>query len=472
MNLFGKDIKISNIWRGKSERNLSKLPDNSFMRKLRKIKGGLPANEKLLRGIYDGSNQDFALSSYILTDFINIPANLAGIPGIIPEDDSEKDNALIKQLTQLLIDEFPIILKKMLITGTAWRWPVWSDKARRLQWEAIPDDAIKQIIVDLDTLEIVGIYTDEEIEYGQGEQNITYANRLRHFTREKITEEWTGAITKKVEYRNIFGVLPIPFGHDCWEGEWRGQSVFSRALRLIKSTHDILYKRDEILSEFTPKLVVSVSGGDAEIAAWRINNNLADKDSEWDPYGKDFFLNKGGDTVAVVGLPSDFISPYKSAVEDNERKIMMASDMPELFFGGLSTGTQAANDVQSRAAVEYIKSIQAETVKPLTELVNHSLRILAYTNFAEPPGVKIAFGAFDLMSAAQKAQIMSVYAGGMASMMSSGTLTPDGALYFTKLLFSDFPAQTKEDLMNGMKEMITEVGSHAGSAAFEAGDLL
>jgi hypothetical protein len=465
-------FKLSGIWGGKSNRDLSKLPDNSFTRKDRKLKGGLPSNEKLLRGIYDGGNQDFALASYILTDFVNLPRNLAGIPGVVAENDCENDNELLKQLTQLLIDEFPIIVKTMLIVGTAWRWARWSDKSRRLQWETIPDDAITQIIIDPDTEEITGIYTDEQIEFGEGAQNIRYANRRRHFTRENITEEWTGGVNKKIEYRNPFGILPIPFGHDCWEGEWRGQSVFARALRLIKSTHDILYKRDEILSEFTPKLIQTIAGDEGAVAIWRRNNGLADKGAVFDPYGIDFILNQQGDTTDFRALPSDATAQYTAAIADNEKKIMMASDMPELFFGGLSTGTQAANDVQSRAAVEYIKSIQAETIKPLTELVNHSLRILAYTNFAKPPRVKIAFGAFDLMSAAQKAQIMGVYAGGLSSLMGSGALTPEGALYFTKLLFSDFPAQSKEDLMEGMKEMITEVGSRVGSAVFEAGDLL
>jgi hypothetical protein len=465
-------FKFSDIWSGKSNRDLSKLDDNGFRRKERKLKGGFPANEKLLRGIYEGGNQNFALASYILTDFINVPKNLVGIPSIVPVDENEKENALIKQLTQILVDEFPIIVKTMLVTGTAWRWAVWSDASRRLLWEAIPDDSITQIIIDSGTQEITEIYTDEQIEFGQGAQNIQYTNRKRHFTPQKITEEWTGSINKKTEYRNPFGVLPIPFGHDCWEGEWRGQSVFGRALRLIKSTHDILYKRDEILSEFTPKLVQTIDGGENEVGAWRKNNGFTNKDDEFDPYKVDFIINQTGDITNFLALPSDATTQYTHAVADNEKKIMVASDMPELFFGGLSTGTQAANDVQARAAVEYVKSIQAETVKALTELVNHSLNILAYTSFTKPPPVKIAFGAFDLMSASQKAQIIATYAGAISSMMSGGTLTPEGAMYFTRMLYPDFPAKTAEELMDGMKTMHEEVGSHVGSPALDMGGLI
>jgi hypothetical protein len=466
-------FKLSDIWSGKARRDLSKLPDNTFTIKDRPLRGGLAANEKLLRGMYDGSNQDFALGSYILTDFINIPKNLAGVPGITPDESAGDEGAeLVKQLTPLLFDEFPLILKTMLVTGTAWRYPRWSDSARRLQWEVIPDDSISQIIADLNTQGITEIYTDEEIEHGKGAQNIQYTRRRRHFTREAVTEEWEGAINKKSEYPNRFSILPVPFGHDCWEDEWRGTSVFARALRLIKSTHDILYRRDDILAEFAPKLVVSIAGNSADVAEWKHNNGLDREGAELDLYSKDGFIGKGGDTVSVTYLPSDATAQHTAAVNENEKKIMIASGIPQLFFGVLSTGTQAANDVQARAAVEYVKSIQEETKKPLAELVNASLRILAYMNFMKPPRVKIAYGAFDLMSAEQKARIIGSYAGAMSTMMGSGSLTADAALYFSKLLFSDYPAQSKEELLEGMKEMIAEVGSRVGSAAFEAGDLL
>jgi hypothetical protein len=395
------------------------------------------------------------------------------VPGIAPDEGAgEEGNALVKQLTTLLVDEFPVILKTMLVTGTAWRFPRWSDSARRLQWETLPDDSVTQIIVDLDTQGITEIYTDEQIEHGKGAQNIQYTRRRRRFTREKITEEWEGGVNKKTEYRNVFGILPIPFGHDCWEDEWRGTSVFSRSLRLIKSTHDILYKRDEILSEFTPKLVQTITGGEGAVGVWRKNNGLEGKGAEFDPYGIDFILNQAGDTTSFVSLPSDATAQHTAAAGENEKKIMIASGIPQLFFGVLSTGTQAANDVQARAAVEYVKAIQAETVKPLTELVSGSLRILAYMNFAKPTRVSIAYGAFDLMSAEQKSRIIGSYAGAMSALMGSGALTAEGALYFSRLLFSDFPARSKEDLIEGMKEMIAEVGSRAGGAAFEAGDLI
>jgi hypothetical protein len=431
------------------------------------MKGGLQANGKLLRGIYDGSNQDFALSSYILTDLINVPKNLVGIPGVTTEDDT----ILVKKLIPLLVDEFPIIVKVMLITGTAWRWARWSDTLMRLVWEAIPDDSIKQIIVDLNTQEITGIYTDEIFEHGEGEQNTQNTRRRRHISREKTTEIWSGGINKTTEYRNPFGFMPVPFGHDCWEGEWRGDSVFSRILRLLKSTHDIIYSRDEILSDFKPKYVQTIGGGNDDVSTWRKQNGLLDRDALFDPWGMDFVLNQKDDKTEILSLPPDATAQHTAAIKDNESKIMIGSSLPQLFFGVLTTGTQAANNVQSRVAVEFIKSIQDETIKPLIDLVNQSLTILAFMNFIRAPKVNISYGSFDLMDAEQRARIFSSYAAGISTMLSSGTLTAETALYFSNMLFSDFPVKSKEDLIEGMKDMVAEVGSHVGQQLFEGGDL-
>jgi hypothetical protein len=87
----------------------------------------------------------------------------------------------------LVVDEYPILVKTMLVLGTAWRWARWSDKLRRLVREAIPDNAIMQIVIDLDTQEILELYTDEYIEYYQQYQAVEWAQWRRHITREKVT---------------------------------------------------------------------------------------------------------------------------------------------------------------------------------------------------------------------------------------------------------------------------------------------
>jgi hypothetical protein len=231
-----------------------------------------------------------------------------------------------------------------------------------------------------------------------------------------------------------------------------------------------MYNRDEILADFKPKLVQTVEGKDDDVATWRKINRLLDKDALFDPWGMDFVLNQTGDKTEFLSLPSDATAQHTAAIKDNESKIMIGSSLPQLFFGVLTTGTQAANNVQSRVAVEFIKSILDETIKSLSELVNQSLTILAFMNFTRAPKVNISFGSFDLMDAEQKARIFSSYATGISTMLSGGTLTAETALYFSKMLFADFPEQTKEDFVEGMKKMLTEVGSHVGQSTFSGED--
>jgi hypothetical protein len=333
----------------------------------------------------------------------------------------------------------------------------------RLVWEAIPDDAITQIVVDPDSGEILELYVDEYIYFNKRYQALEYGRRERHITRERVSERWRGSINRQVVYPNPFGFLPVPFGRDCWEGEWRGASVFARALRLIRATHDISYKRDEILATFTPKLVQTIAGGQAQVAQWRRHNALTD-DKPFDPYGMDFVINQDGDRTEFLN-PGDMTSGHNAAIRDNERRIIIASGLPQLFFGELSTGTQAGGETQSKVAVDNVKDEQAGLLKPTLELVNQSLTILAHLRFTSVPRVRVAFGALDLMSAEQKARVLGMYASALSALMGSGTLTPDGALYFTKLLFSDFPARSREELLDGMKEMIAEVGDKVGQQA-------
>jgi hypothetical protein len=75
-------FKLSGIWAGRNKQALAKEEDNTFRPKEQRLTGGLAANGRLLRGIYDESNQDFALGAYTLTGFVKVYKNLIGIPGI------------------------------------------------------------------------------------------------------------------------------------------------------------------------------------------------------------------------------------------------------------------------------------------------------------------------------------------------------------------------------------------------------
>jgi hypothetical protein len=68
----------------------------------------------------------------------------------------------------------------------------------RLVWEAIPDDAITQIVVDPDSGEILELYVDEYIEFNKRYQAVEYGRRERHITRERVSERWRGEGVLKI----------------------------------------------------------------------------------------------------------------------------------------------------------------------------------------------------------------------------------------------------------------------------------
>jgi len=465
-NSKGEEFSFSDFWKKPKDKDLSKQ-EYTIRPAGRKLDGGLATNDVLLKGIYTGSAQNFALSSYLSGGMIDVPKNMTGVPGIIP--DEGQDDRLIKELNALIVDEYPVLVATMLIQGTAWRWARWSDKLRKLVWEAIPDSSITSLIIDLDTGEIAEIWTDEQIEYNKGEIAKANTTRKRHITRELVTEDWKGEINKCVQYKNHFGFMPVPFGHNCYEGDWRGNSVFARVLRLLKESHDIAYKRGEILSEFEPKVVQNVK----DPKTWQHNNTTkTEKETkEIDIFSHRMLLNQDSDTTTFLFLPGDATSQHTATLQDNELKIIKGSGVPELFFGALATGNHASTDADKLLVLDYIGSLRRELTKGTQELVNQSLAILAYMRFTQPPRVSIQWGNLSMMSETEKAQVMSTYASAIVPLLGNGAISKEGAFYLTKELYPEFPVESADHFMAGLDAMITEHASKIGQPAFDTGGM-
>ena len=453
--------RFAAFWRSPAERDLSKTVISTLPVNIRRT-GGL-ASASLLKAVYTGAAQDFNLGSGIMYPAIAVPKQLVGVPSIGESH---------PELQTYLLDEGPIITQTMLVTGTAWRWARWSDKLRRLVWEAIPDEAIgsQGIETDPDTGEILVIRTDENIEFNGPDFRVRYARRKRAITPETVTEEWTGDITRFVQYANPFGFMPIPFGHDCWESDWRGQSVYGRIIRLIADNHDIRRNRDEILSQFKPKMIQTTT----QIEDWVKNNRqytTAAAEDKYSPFAADFVLNKEGEKTEYLNIGSDATAQHTQAIQENNKEIMMASGLPELLFGGLATGNYASTDSQIRAAVEYVKEIQREMTRPYQKLLNQSAHILSYMKFARAEAVEVKWGTLDMTSPEQRSRIIGTYAAAISALLGNGSVSKEGALYFTKLMFEDYPAEDAAQYMAGINEMLTEHSSHVGQQLFEAGDM-
>jgi len=457
--------KFSSFWTRPQDVDLSKTRTTSVATK-REMKGGLAANEALLKGLYTGSTQEMALSSYLSDGMVDVPKNLTGIPGVIP--DEGQDNRLIKELMPLIIDELPVLIVTMLTQGTAWRWARWSDKLHKLTWEVIPDRSITSIIIELDTGEITEIWTNEQLEYNKGEKNVAISTRKRHITKDLITEEWTGERNEIKQYKNAFGFLPIPFGYRCYEGDWRGNSVYARVLRWMKSIHDIAFKRAEVLTEFEAKVIQTVKN----VQTWLRNNTdeiNKSPDVEIDVFERKFVINGEGEDTKYLYLPTDATAQHTAAIQDSELKVIKGSGTPELFFGALATGNHASTEAQTHLVLEHIKGIRRDLTKGAIQLVNQSLKILAFMRFTQPPQVSVQWGNLSMLSVSQKAQVMSAYASAIVPLLGNGAISKEGAFYLTKELFPEFPADTPDYFMAGLDEMLVNHSSKVGQPAFDGG---
>jgi len=468
MNIFSKlkekNSKPMPFWRKPKDEDLSKQRINTRPAR-RDMKGGLAANEQLLKGLYTGSSQELALASYLSDGMVDVPKNMVGVPGIIQGKD--QDDKLIKELMPLVIDEFPIMVATMLVEGTVWRWARWSDKLRKLTWEAIPDASVTSIIIDVDTGDITELYIEEQIEYNKSNTSTAYTTRKRHITQELITETWTGAIKKSVQYKNPFGFMPIPFGHRCYQGEWRGNSVYARVLRWMKSIHDIAYKRDEILSDFEPKISITTK----DPGKWLKNNVPAserdNKNYVLDPFGNKLFINGEGEKTEFLFLTSDATAQHTAAIKDNELKVIKGSGIPELFFGALATGNHASTETDVLITLEYVQGIRRELTKGVEELVNQSLKIMSFMRFTQPPKFSIQWGNLSLLSTMQKAQVMGSYASAIVPLLNNGSISSKGALFLTKLLYPEFPVEDEKSYLEGLSEMIVQHTSKLGQPTFD-----
>ncbi|MDR2503903.1 MAG: hypothetical protein LBD82_05940 [Deltaproteobacteria bacterium] len=442
-------------------------------RRARPITGGR-ASLPHLRDIYTGAAQNFNLASGYTYPAVAVPKQLAGVPSL--GDD-------LRDLRTYLLDEGPVIVQTMLVMGTAWRWARWSDKLKRLVWEAIPDECIgsQGIETDLDTGEIKTIRTHESIEFNGPDFKTLRAERKRVISREEISEEWSGDIRKFTRARNPFGFMPIPFGHDCWESDWRGNGIYSRIIRLMADTHEIRRNRDETLAQFKPKMVQS----SADIGQWIKNNKQYTASGESDyysPFAADLVLNRvseGGsqETTSYLFLPSDATTQHTAAIEDNRREMMIASGVPEIFWGQIATGNAASTDSQITAGVNYIKGIQREMTRAYGKLLNQSAQILAHMRFGRADAIEVKWGTLDMTSPEQRGRVLQGYAAAMSQMLGNGSVSAEGALYFTRLMFEDYPAEDAAQYLDAINVMLAEHSSKVGAGAmdmtgFGGGDML
>jgi hypothetical protein len=415
--------------------------------------GGLPANSETLYGLFYGTIPELQFASPMAYTPAKVPSMLVGIP--TPRAKDVKTQKAVNRILEYLGEEIPLINETALIIGTAWRWVRWSQKLNRVIWEVIPDNTITDIELDLDTNEILAVWTHEQIRYTDGYNVIKYAERKRRIGRDTVQIWWTGTennrMLKTESYKNPFGFIPIPFGHECKETEWRGHSIFGRNLRLLKACHDIQLKRDEILSKFEPKLKQKV----VNQADW-LKNNGYQGIGDIDPFDADFFINVGEEDTEFLYLPADATRQHTEALSDNYKRAIIGSGVVELFWGGLATGNHASTDTQKDLGVENINALRRELNRPYSIAFNQTLTLMGFMEQTRYSEVVNDWGHFEMVSKDVQARIFSTFMQGLSLLIQNASMGYDDMLYFIKAFYPEGPVQTREQLKEAMAEMMTD----------------
>jgi len=466
---FQKLLGSLGFWRkgGETQRDLGRRERANRPQSV-DISGGYPANADLLYGLFYGTVAELQFASPMAYTPINVPTNLIGIP--TPKAPDKKTQDAVKDILDAQCDECPIIVQTYLLIGTAWRWCRYSQKLGRVIWEAIPDQNITDIEIDMDTNEINVVWDHVMFKYVDGYNQVKSAERKRRIGRDYIQIWWTNTENKQelknVKMNNPFGFIPIPFGHECKENEWRGHSIFGRNLRLFKSTHEIQRTRDEILSRSKPKLVQHATNP----TDWLKNNGFEDL-GKVDPYEDDFYINTGEqEKTEFLYLAADATRQHTEAINANNKLIVIGSGAPELFWPGLATGNHASTDTQKDLGISYIHNLRREMNRAFTLMFNQTLTIKGFMEQTSYGEVRNDWDQFEMVSKEVQAKIFNMFTQGLGSIIQSAAMGYDDIKYFIDKFYPDMPERSRNKIKDGMYEMLTDHTLHLKGDMYDARD--
>jgi hypothetical protein len=291
-------------------------------------------------------------------------------------------------------------------------------------------------------------------KYSDGYNNVKYAERKRRIGRDYIQVWYTSdnKELKNIKMNNPFGFIPIPFGHECKEDEWRGHSIYGRNLRLFKSTHDVQRKRDEILAKFKPKLVQQASNPEE----W-LKNNCYDSIGSVDPFEDDFYINTAeGEKTDFLYLPADATRQHTEAITSNNKLIVLGSGIPELFWPGLATGNHASTDTQKDLGIACIHDLRRELNRAYTLMFNQSLTIKGYMEQTRYSEVKNDWDQFEMVSKDVQARIFQMFTQGLNTIIQSASMGYNDIKYFIDKFYPDMPERSISKIKNGMFELLKD----------------
>ena len=420
--------------------------------------GGDAANPDLEK-IFMGRDHDYDLAVGPFNKQILTVARLVGVP-LLPPDAA--------RIQRLLLDEYPIIILRTLINGTHWVFPQWDNESRTTFIEHIKDSAIGAGGLRLDpiTKKIRAMVINERIHYTRNSKDVfnfqEYIQRERIITQETISERLIGERNEVKEYLNPFGFMPVSFAFNSL-GEWRGISIYSGVLRLLRDSHRIRKNRDEILASFKPKVMIKSAFPESWVTRNQKNNNQPG--GRYDPFAADVVTNDKDEDFSFVALPSDVVSSHTAALEDNNKEVMISSMLAEIFSGRMMTGNYASSEFQQEQGIAAIKSIRREMEKATKVFINQLEVLDAHIHWREPRELEVEWDNLQLTSPLVQSQILTNVVGAVGGMVSGG-VPPEVGFGLLKGIMPSIPYETPGELLDGIIKMQAEVSSHVADPLF------
>ncbi len=414
----------------------------------------LQVNIELTKGIYYNNYPGLTFGASLGYPAISIPVSFMGLPAPIPAD--ENDERPTQELIDV-VDMFATQIRSLHTQchrdGTVWVRPNWDAINGRLAWEFIPDNTVTDVIRNINNGDIQEVWTSEKITISTEYDKTAEFVRTRRFAKDKITITYSdvrGTIPKglrDVTMVNPTGALPIPFANNADYSDVRGHSDYERILPLLKQYHDLSVASSTVLAKFKTKLVMTVkdsakwikaAGGDAE--------NI-------DIQNLDLIVNGEGESAALLS-PDKAIEPHLKMQEQLFLMIIEALGIPELFFGGMATGNHASVEESMTSLIKLVKDKQSQKNRAYKRLFSDSIQLMRKATLNNEPVLDIVMGWGELESISDKskAEIFAAFTKGVASAVSSSSITKAQLYELWKGLYPAATEASFEEFDAGLKD--------------------
>lgn len=462
---------LFDFWKSKPEKDIKNVSKQPARRPVTKDwTEGYTANVELTKGLYHNTYPGFKLAGGLAFAPIAVPVWFMGLPiPTLPEGDPNQ--AIVNQILKDFSVDISLIHTCSHREGTIWIWPRWSSRSGKLVWEFIEDDAVTDIIRDLDSNEIVEIITDEQMTVRTGFNETVTVTRRRSFRRDRITVSWTGSeqipqgLTSGT-VRNPMRIMPIPFANNADANEFRGHSDYERIIPDLKNYHDIDLAWSTILAKFAPKMVQKVR----DLAGWLANNgygNIADIDIQ----ATDLIINVGEGEETTFEFPERAHEAYVAKQKNGFQKIVEASGVPEIAWGLKTEGNRASVEESMGVLIKYVEAKRAQKNESYKMLFSASLAILASVDIDQASSViDIEWNKMDAVSDEVRSIIFRNYMQGIAATVQVAAIPKKMLWKFYQLLY---PSATEDDF-DEFKRGLSDMAGHNQwnhASYFEARDL-